>query len=69
MGREPPLASPPDPNATPPQLNQEFQNSIVQYPSAANAYTTIVEFNDDPFPGPAAAWGSITFNTATVPEP
>ena len=29
---------------------------IVQYPSAANAYTTIVEFNDDPFPGPAAAW-------------
>ncbi len=42
---------------------------IVQYPSAANAYTTIVEFNDDPFPGPAAAWGEITFNTATVPEP
>jgi hypothetical protein len=30
---------------------------------------TIVEFNDDPFPGPAAAWGEITFNTATVPEP
>jgi PEP-CTERM motif len=43
--------------------------SIVQYPSAANAYTTIVEFNDDPFPGPAGAWASITFDTASVPEP
>jgi PEP-CTERM motif len=42
---------------------------IVQYPSAANAYTTIVEFNDDPFPGPAAAWGRIAFSTGSVPEP
>lgn len=43
--------------------------SIVQYPSAANTYTTIVEFNDDPFPGAAAAWGRITFTTSGVPEP
>jgi hypothetical protein len=34
--------------------------SIVQYPWAANLYTTFVEFNDDPFPKAAAAWGSIT---------
>ncbi len=51
------------------QQNVRTLVDIVQYPSAANAYTTIVEFNDDPFPGPAAAWATITFTTASVPEP
>jgi len=42
---------------------------LAQLPARGNAFTTILEFNDDPFPGPAQYDALLTFQAAAVPEP
>jgi hypothetical protein len=44
------------------------RDDLIILPMASNAYTTILEFNDDPSASDALYQGQLTFTTSAVPE-
>jgi hypothetical protein len=60
-------AVPPTQDVTLTVVQARYLLWMVQAPNAGNGYTTIIEFNDDPLPGPA--WYEARLDYTTVPLP